>query len=891
MRTLIELARRLAGSVRASRRDADLAEELRTHLELAAEEEERRGRPADESVRAARLRAGGVTQAMEALRDQRGAPAVDALAADVVFGWRQIVRHRTASLSAVLSLGLAMGATMAAFRLVDAVLLRPLPVANPSRLFAVTINTQDIDGRPEDRDDFDYPTFRKYAGALEGRADVMLVGMAARRPIRIDEGSAEPAVQQFVSGNVFQSFGLHPALGRLFGPSDDVTPDGHPVAVISHDFWRRRFGGDLAVIGRTFRIGSRLIEIVGVAPAGFTGTEPGAMTDFFLPAMMNGEALEASGWSWFRIWVRPRDGVEAEQAALLLQARFQSDQLARAKAFSPNTPKSRIDAFLAQQLVLEPAGAGVSGIQRAFRRPLWILASLAALLLLIACANVANLLLARAMSRRTELALRVSIGAARGRLVQLLLIESVMLALLASAAGALFATQAAPLVVSMLAPEERPVRLILALDWRTLAVGTGITLIVTMLFGLAPALRASAVVPIGALKERLRERRRLTDVLVGAQMALCVFLLFGASLFFGTFDRLHNKPLGFEPQQLVHITVESAKPLSAAMWGQLVAQLREIPRVEAAAAAGWAPLTGNRWRSSVTIDGRSTEPSAPNWVAVSPGYFDTMRTPLIEGREFRPDDVPPSAGPPRVAGVCVVNESFARAYYGGKSPVGRRVIVDSGQAPMEIVGMAADAVYFSVREPMHPAVFIPMAARQGGTLMVRTAAASDDLRAVLRREVPRIRPELAVRDVARFEGFVTQQMIRERLLAALSTFFAGLALVVAVIGLYGVLNYGVTRERRDIGLRMALGARPAHVLALITRRVFAIVFAGMLVGVGGGLLFGRTVRTLLFDVEPTDPAALLTPIIALAAAAALAAIPPVMRAVRIDPAQTVKSET
>jgi predicted permease len=808
--------------------------------------------------------------------------------ADVAFGWRQIVRHRTASLSAVLVLGLALGATMAAFRLIDAVLLRPLPVADPWRLFAVTLNTFDADGGAENRDDFDYPTFRKFSHAVEGHADVMLVGMAVRRPIRIDGADPERAVQQFVSGNVFSTLGLQPVAGRSLGPQDDVTPDGHPVAVISHHFWQSRFAGDPAVIGRTFQIAARVIEIVGVTPEGFTGTEPGALTDFFLPSMMNPEALNQRGWSWFRMWVRPKNGTDRTQVQALLQAQFRADQLARVEALPRHTPRSRIDTFLAERLELQPAGSGISGLQKAFRRPLWILAALAALLLLIACTNVANILLARAMSRRTEMALRISIGATRGRLVRLMLVESGLLALFACVLAAVFAAYAAPFVVSMLAPEERPVRLVLDVDWRSILAGGALTLLVTALFAVPPAIRASTAAPIGAVKERQRPPRHLAETLVAAQMAVCVFLLLGTGLFVGTFDRLLNKPLGFEPQRVIHLTVESRTSAAPVLWEQLADGLRNLPRVESAAIAGWAPLSGNRWRSSLTIDGQSTEPSAPNWVAVSPDYFGTLRTRLIAGREFRPADVAPGGRAVPRGGVAIVNEAFARAYMGGRNPVGRRVTVDSTDASVEIVGVTEDAVYFSLRETPHPAVFVPLGPRSDATLFVRAGAGDEDLRPRLRSEVQRLWPGLVVHEVDRFETLVSQQMVRERLLAALSTFLGGLALILAVIGMYGVLNYSVTRERRQIGVRMALGARPGHVLALITHRMLAAVCVGALAGLGGGLAFGRAVQTLLFGMGPSDPAALLVPLLGLAAAAIVATIPPALRAIRIDPAQTIR---
>jgi predicted permease len=894
MRRLREFFWRLMGSAGRTRTDADLQEELQSHLQLASEHEAHTdSQPA--AARRARVRTGGMAQAMDALRDQRGLPWLDALRADVVFGWRQIARHRIASLAAVLSLGLAMGAALAAFRLVDAVLLRPLPVPDPSRLFVVSRALLDADQRLEDRDDFDYPTYRKYVARVDGSADVMLFGTAIRRKVVIGSGEAETAVQQFVSGNALAALGVQPAIGRLLGATDDVVPDGHPVAVITHDYWQRRFGGDSGIVGRTFRVAGRVYAIVGVTSRGFSGTEPGALTDFFVPAAMNAEALNADGWSWFRIWLRPRPAVDPASVQAVLQAGFQADQSERAKGFAADTPKTRIDAFWTQQLQLHPAGSGSSSIQKMFRRPLWILAALGALLVLVSCANVANLLLARAMSRKIEMALRLSIGAARRRLIQLLLVESALLALLAATVGALFATWAAPFIVSMLAPAEQPVRLVLDLDWRTLLSGATLTIAVTMLFGLAPAVRASSTPLVDALKEARGQRshRRLADALVAVQAALCIFLLFGANLFVGTLQRLQSRPLGFTPDNLLHLTFESARTHSREDWAQLVASIRQLPHVESATVAGWAPLTGNRWRVDVTVPGRPAQEIGPNWVSVWPGYLETMRMRLVDGRDFRVGDRAPGKDEAGrlVAGVAIVNEAFARVYFDGRSPVGQHVTVKHLKAPMEIVGMAADAVYFSVREANHPAVFVPLEpVRSGATLLVRTQNTAPDLPRVLRREIPRLWPDARLYDLVPFESIVTQQMIRERLLAALSTFFAVLALVLAAVGMYGVLNYAVTREQRAIGLRMALGAGPAHIVTLVTTRLAGMVLLGAVAGLGIGLWLGRWVQTLLFQLQATDLAALAPPVIALAATALLAVLPPAIRAVRTDPARTIRAE-
>jgi predicted permease len=894
VRRLLELLRRLASVLLGSRTDADLEQELRAHLEIASADEQRRGQQPADAARMTRLRAGEVAAAMDRLRDQRRLPWLTAAGSDLVFAWRQIARHRVASLVVILSLGLAMGATLAAGRLVDALLRRPLSVADPAKLFFVTRSTHAVDGTADSRDDFDYPTYRRYIAQTTRQADLILIGMAFRRSISIDGGEPEPVVQQFVSGNAFQVLGLTPAAGRLLGEADDVVPGGHAVAAISHDYWQRRFGGDPAVVGRSFRVGGRPYEIAGVAPKGFTGTEPGSVTDVFVPSMMNPEALNADGWSWFRIWVRPKPGVDPRHVETRLHARFYQDQVEMAGKFTPDTPRTRVETFLSERLTLQPAGAGASAIQKTFRQPLWILASLATLLLLIACANVANLQITRALSRRGELAMRLSLGATRARLMQLLLFESALLATLACATGALFAWWAAPFIVSMLAPVERPVRVILDLDLRAVTLAVFLIVAVTMLFGLTHALRASATTPAGALKEvrGQRSHRRLTGTLVAVQMALCVFLLMGAALFVGSLQRLHSRPLGFAPEQLLHVSVDSRRQLPAADWLHLATALADLPRVESAVVAGWAPLTGNRWRSSVTVPGIPPPEDAPHWVNVSPGYFRTMQIALLQGREFRPDDRAPGRNEAKqvVPGVAIVNESFARAYFGGANPVGRRVVVDSTQAPMEIVGLAADAVYFSVREAAHPAVYTPLGPRQGATLLLRTSGTDADLPKMLRRELARLAPDVQLREAVTFESFVTQQLIRERLLAALSAFFAALALILAVMGIYGVLSHAVTRERREIGLRIILGARPVQVVTRLTARLLGAMAVGAIVGLAGGVAFGQWVEALLFNTHPLDPAALAIPMTLMAIAALLAILPPAIQAVRTDPARVIVTE-
>ncbi len=898
MQVLREWLQRLRGTIARSRTDRDLAEELELHMQLAREEEERRGRSAASAGREARIQWGGASQAMDALRDQRGVPWIGALSSDVVFGWRQLNKNRTVSLAAILSLGLAIGATIAAFRLVDAVLLRTLPVSDPGSLFYVAFNHTDSQGRTEDRDDFDYPSYLQYARTIANRAELMVLGMSAPQDVTAP-GSDEPEriFRQYVSGNVFPTFGLVPAAGRLLVPADDDGPGAHAVAVLSYGYWTRRFGKDPRAIGQTLRAGSQSYEIVGVAPKGFIGTEPGRITDIYVPATMNVQALNSPGWSWFRLWVRPTAGATIAELEQSLQTVFTEQHQRDVKQFPPETPRERIDAYLNERIRLHPAASGASGMQQSFRRPLLILAALVALVLLVACTNVANLLIAQALARGREMALRVAIGADRWRLIRLVLVESAMLAACATIAGLLFASWTAPIVVSMLSPNQDPVRLVLDTDWRAVAFSLSLATTVTCLFGLAPAIRASSFTPSSALKRESdpRGHRRLMKTLVGAQMAFCVFVLFVAVLFVATLARLSRQPLGFSHNRVLLVDVMwPGKPQPAATWMQIISRLRESPGIQSAAFSGWTFLSENRWTGTVFVPGQPVEPRPVYFLDVSPGFFETASIPLHQGRDFRPGDVAPTVKEhdEPVAGVGIVNAAFARVYFDGQNPVGRTVMIrprNLVEVPVEIVGLVADTVYANLRDPIRPIVYVPTGARGNGTFSIRTAEDPLALAGSVRRLIAGARAGTRVQ-VMPMTSLVLRQMIRERLLATLTTFFAVIALLLACIGLYGVLSYGVVQQRREIGVRMALGARATQVATRVTRDMALIVICGALIGLAGGFGFGRVIERLLFEVKAVDPFPLLMPLVTLALAAMVAAIPPVMRAVRIDPAQILRSE-
>jgi predicted permease len=885
MAAVREFLQRLLGALGRRRSDEDLQQELRLHLELEAEAAERREPSASDALRGARLRAGAVVQAMDSVRDQRSLPRLDALIGDVVLGLRQLRKRPTSTAAAVLSLGLAMGAAIAGFRLVDALLLRPLPVADPSQLFAVAFDSKTSMGVSEHRDDFDYPAFRRYREAAAGRADVMLIGNIGRQEVVFGaDDRSERVYRQYFSGNVFSVLGLRAAAGRLLGPADDVTPRGHPLAVISYGYWSSRFARDPKIVGATFRIGVQPFEIIGVAPRGFTGTEPGRLADIFLPATMNWQALDRRGWSWFRIWVRPAIGVPAE-IEQIFDAQLASDR-------SAGLTERAVD-----RLELEPAGSGVSGAQRQFRLPLGVLSLLVGLVLLVACVNVANLLIAQSLARAREMALRVSIGAGRARLIQLVLVESALLACGAAVVGALFAWWAAPFVLSLLSPLEDPVRLTLDPDRRVAAFGLALTMMVTVLFGVLPAFRASAVAPITAMRGPgdPHSRRHAMRWLVGAQMAFCASILFVTGLLVTTFANLQQRPLGFADDGLLLLETQlRGQPQAPQVWAEVAARLRALPGVESVASSMWAPLSGNGWSDRVDVPGHPPAESPSYFLGVSPGFFQAMKVP-IAGRDFHLADEPPALDEQNqpLAGVGIVNESFVRVYFGGRSPLGQRVFVQQNKGiptAMEIVGVVGDMSYRSVRDRMLPVVYVPNQRRTQAAIIIRTSGDPLAMAPALREAVPQAHADFRVVNVGTQRALVARQIVGERLLAILSIFFAAVALLLAALGLYGCLNYAVVQQQRQIGIRMALGAHPREVMHSVTAGVSLPVALGALAGVGAGLLLGRVVNTLLFGVETTDTLMLASPILVLMVAAVIAALPAALRAVRTDPAQTLRSE-
>src|SRR5579863_1507592 len=573
----------------------EIDEELQSHIAEALEH----GRDPAEARRAF----GSPLRHREQSRDVRLVAWLDSLHADAIFGWRQLLKRKVTSAAAILSLGMGIGACVSAFRLVDALLLRPLPVADPQQLYALSRQVS-VDGKLATFDEWAYPAFQQMRDAVKDQAELLAISNPGRVDLTYQSDlEIEKAYVQNVSGRMFPSFGLQPTLGRLLAESDDLKPGAHPYAVLSYDYWARRFGQDPKVIGRTFRMADSLYQIVGVGPKPFTGTSTGTVTDIFIPTMMH-PGVAQNDWSWHQILARVGPGVAREPLRQKLSAISAAIERERSKSFT-GMPQAMIEKYLDQKLLIEPAAAGASGLQQDYKSSLRILGVLVALVLLVACANVANLMTAQASARAREMALRVSIGAGRWRLVQLVLVESALLALLSGVLGAVFAWWAAPVVVSMINPPANPARLLLPADWRVLGFGVALTVAVTILFGLAPALRASSVQPVSALKggDNPHARRRLMHTLVGIQTAFCFLVLFVAGLFVVTFHRLANLPTGFSSDRLLTLQTVTERPQRPVVWEQVAEHLRALPGVETVALAAVPLLSGFASNNGVSING------------------------------------------------------------------------------------------------------------------------------------------------------------------------------------------------------------------------------------------------------------------------------------------------
>ncbi|HLY41603.1 MAG TPA: ADOP family duplicated permease [Terracidiphilus sp.] len=880
---------RISNAVWGERLNREIEEELQAHMEEAIAS----GRDPDEARRAF----GSTLHAREAGHGVRTAGWLESLVADTKFGWRQLCRNKVTSAVAVLSLALGIGSCVAAFRLIDAMLWRPLPISGSSRLYVLSRKLTGPEGKPIEDGYWSTPDFKVMRDAVKEQADLIAISGADRTDITWStDDDMEKAHVVYISGNMFSLFGLEPALGRLITPADDRGSGLYRYADLSWDYWNHRFGRDPHVLGRSLHIGNQTFEIIGVGPRDFTGTETGTVSDIFLPLSMNPLATEDSV-TWHHTFLMLKPGVNPATSLEPLRqhlAAVSRSFEAECSICFRGVPQATIDRLLNKTLVFNPAGAGISDLQKDYRRLLGVLGLMVALVLLIACVNVANMMTAQAASRAHEMALRISIGAGRRRLVQLILVQSALLALFASVLGAIFAAWAAPFVLSLVNPRDNPARLALAADWRVLLFGFGLMILVVLLLGLLPALRASAVRPVAALKggEDPHAPRRLMRGAIALQVAFCFLVLFLSSLFVKSFQRLQNRPLGFSTDRLLLLETVSGKGQLPIVWSQTAEGLRAAPGVDSVAISGWPILGHIRINSDISINGAPPSPTPAFFRSVSPGFFSTMKIPLLSGRDFLPQDTSP--------GAAIVNETFVRTYFAGQDPIGRTFERGANQPVNKIVGVTPDVPDHDLREPNGPMFYVPFNDVDGksapgpadfATFVIHTDAQNPlALANSLRQVIAQRHNGLRVSNITTQLDLVRDQTIRERLIAMLAAFFAAVALLLAGIGLYAVLNYSVLQRRREIGIRMAIGSPRVQIVRLVTFDVFQMIVLGACAGFASGIGAARYVASLFYQVKATDADMIALPACALLLTALVATLPAVLRALRTDPTEILRVE-
>jgi putative ABC transport system permease protein len=812
---------------------------------------------------------------------------------DLRDAFRSLVATPVISVVAMLSLALGIGANTAIFSILDSLTLRTLPVKEPHRLVMI------------DRGSWTNPIWE----AIRDR-EQPFDGATAWSPTRFNlaaGGPTELVDGVWVSGRFFDVLGTPAILGRTFAPEDDRrggAPDG-PVAVISYSFWQRRFGGSADVIGKPLMVERVSYTIVGVTPPEFFGAEVGRKFDVAIPLgtepLVRGResSLDQRSYWWLNITLRLKPGQDMEAATAAL--RGMQPQI-RAATMPQDWPEQYKKTYLGEAFTLVPAATGSSGLRRRYQQPLTAIMVVVALVLLIACANIANLLLARANARRHELSVRIALGASKVRIARQLLTESLLLSGVGALVGLLFARWGSGLLVRQLSSTTNTVFLDLGLDWRILGFTALIAIATAILFGVAPALRASRVQPNEALKEQGRgvvgERFGLGNLLVVMQVALSVILVVAAGLFVRTFSSLANVNLGFDHRPVLVANIDAQRlQLDPSQRPALFERLRQaaanVPGVTSAALSRVTPVSGSTWNNAVEIPGAPARPErerSTNINLLSSSWFKTMGTRLIAGRDFSDRDVPGSAP------VAIVNEAFARKFFDGQNPLGRRVVQPRFSThpaiDREIVGYVEDAVYRALREPVPPTMYLPLAQQPDPPssmyVSVRAAGGSPALLTKsLATALTGVNKDVAI-TFRMLSEQVNASLIQERIVAMLSGFFGGLALLLAGLGLYGVTSYAVSRRRTEIGIRMALGAAPSGVVRLVLRRVALLVGFGVVLGAGISVWASRFVTTLLYGLQPSDPATLALAVLVLSVIGAMAGWIPARRAARIDPARVLR---
>jgi len=795
---------------------------------------------------------------------------------------------------AILSLALGIGANTAIFSLINSLMLKTLPVSHPEQLLQVTRGKDDYYTNPlweqlRDRQDI-FSSLFAYGGARFNLAT---------------GGEARYAEGDYVSGQFFETLGLHTLLGRTLSPADDRR--GCPAtAVLGNSFWQKEYGARSDIVGKTISLDGHPFEILGVLDPGFTGLEAGTAIDLYIPVcsekLINGESSSLDGrtWWWMKVIGRP----SASPAQATARLKTLAPEIFKA-TLPPNQKPEDQTEYLNNTFETLPVANRLSDLRTKYQRALTILMVITGLVLLIACANVANLLLARSAGRQREIAIRIALGLRRGRLMRQLLTESLVLSLTGAALGILFAHWGARLLVHFLSSTKDQVFLDLAIDARVLAFTAGVAILTGLLFGLAPAWRGTRVDPQSAMKANARgviegSKFGIGKALVIAQVALSLLLVIGAGLMLTTFFKLETINPGFERQHVLLIAVDLRnghypKERIGAVFQEMLDHLRALPGVRSASNSAITPISGWRWTQNLQIEGytsKSREDTSVFLNSVTSDYFETLGTAFIAGRDFNIRDTLHS---PQVA---IVNETLGRKFFAGQNPIGRRFRIENGSKlgdPVEIIAVVKDAKYHALRDEIPPTAYLavsqaPFLFQESENFELRVAAGAPTAL------IPGVKSAIAEvnRDVSlQFSTLATQvdeSLIRERLLATLSGFFGALALLLATIGLYGVMSYNVARRRNEIGIRMALGAEQQRVLNMVLREVGILIGIGLAIGTGAALATTRLLESFLYGIKSSDPLTLSLAAAVLALVAAVAGYLPAHRASRLDPMAALREE-
>ena len=893
--------------------EADLDSEVQAYFDTLVDRYTAQGLSIEEARRAVRRQFGGPDQVKENVRDVRAGAVIDATFQDLRYALRTLRKSPAFALTAILSLSLAIGVDTAVYSILDAALLRPLPVPEPGSLFTLTTLQIQEQGkeRPVEDPAWSYPLYLQFRAAATNTARMGLFSFGTLTDIQIPDIGApmEKAVCGFVSGDAFDILRVPPALGRVFTSAEDRIPWGHPYAVISYDYWHRRFQGDPGVLGRHIQFGRHNLTVVGVARKGFFGVEPGKFVDIWIPAMMYSRAaLNDPTWGWFRILGRRSPGATLAQLQARLDPAFHAYDEDLIQRF-PMTPAPIQKQYHDRPLIIHPAAAGASSFQVTFARPLWIVLCAGAGVLLIACANIASLLLARSAARSPEIAMRISLGASRSRIIRQLLTESLLLSLTAGGFGWAIAQAAAPALIAMLSEKVQPVRFALSMDTRVLFFCAAVSTCAAVVFGLVPAWRTSSTNPSAALHGGRATASRLVlgRVFLAVQVAFAFVLIIAGASFLFSLRNLLAVNTGFNPHHLAEVDIStelsdvSQKPELNVFLDDLPRRIEALPGVQGAA-IGFADalFAGSRTHEQVMVPGHASR--LEYTMSASPRYFATMQLPLLAGREFEPRDRDYHATGPRQQIVdntvtpryfgnedpamgprpTIVNQAFAQRYYGSESPLGK-VFLTADNSRHEIIGVVANAPYGSLREGPQPIIYFIARGTNYMALYIRTNLDLGTVVKAVRREAESIGHGTRVRAATTLDTLIADTLLRERLLAIVGGAFAFLGLLLAGIGLFGLLNYSVARRTREIGVRAALGARPVCLAGLVLSDLLIPSGSGLAAGLACSLALMRYVRSLLFGIRPIDPAVLITGAAVFLLIALVAGGLPAYRATTIDP--------